>query len=1243
MIMVPRPAHGFCAATGRRDASQVRRTQRTLAGPGGFGVFFLWLIVLWSPPTTLHAQDAWLAVSSPTTSALWGATYGNGLFVAVGDHGTIITSPDGTQWTPRNSTTTQWLLSVSYGGGTFVAVGNTGSVLTSPDGLNWATANPATSQGTPVRLNVAYHIYESFAAVGESGSYATQIAKDLPLGVGRDAFAPLWRRGMAFGHGLLVVAGEEGIRATPYSSLLSTISALLRSDSALYRTEAGIRSLEGVHFANDRFVAVGEDGVIVVSLDGKVWSAVSSGTASHFFAVGRFNNLWVATGASGQIRTSDNGLAWTARNSPTSTNLRAIATSPNVAILVGDGGTLVKNNAAARTPTVLTPPASQTADAGGGVVFEAEVAGSAPLSFQWSFNGSPLPGATERRLALNHLSPTHAGSYSVTVSNASGSVVSNPASLAVTPGTTPIVDPGFDATASLTGAPTAILPLDSGGVLVAGGTPGRIVRLLASGALDSSFKPIAAEGVTRLHVDGFGQIFFGGMIPTLSSEPRWRLFRARPDGTPDLSFFPAAGTAQSPVTDFAFQDDGKVIVANGTNSITRFLRDGSVDPSFPQIAPPRYTSGWRLLRVVIAASGEIFVAGTLNPGLSSGSSFVFRYPVENPLAAPVEWAASGGNLSAFRQIDNGDLALATYAYKTGIGSSFSRNLKRFTPAGQVVLETNFPTLRGDQFAFSIGWTAAHLYPDGRALLASDFTSFDGYPSNGLARVTATGNLDLSFNAGQTPVERVTTLAVGPQGKIYAGGAFTFFNGTPRAWLVRLNEVASEGSKPPQVAALTSTASSVKAGTPITLRAAVSGSGALTYRWYRGPGTGDLIATTIEPEYTFVPPFSGYPGGGEVELYSVRAINALGVSSSHQVAVNVLPADPVILQQSTRMSAASGRNASLGVTINTATVGRYLLTWRLNGNIIPSANSLSLRLPAVSASSAGTYTLTVRNASGIETVSAPIVLSVDDSARFTNLSTRVTLVSDTEPTIAGFVIAGSSSRTLLIRGLGPALSKFGVAGVVADPKITLFNSANQFIRSNDNWAESLTIADFNAVGAFLPDPGSKDAAILISGLEPGSYTAHLTGGTGAGMIEIYESDNEADRMINLSTRTYVSATAGATISGIAIRGPVAKTVLFRAIGPGLRPFGLTNVLANPSLAVVDERGRTVASNDDWSSNAGGADLLAAFSAVGAFSLTPGSTDAAVVVTLPPGNYTTQILGSAGTSGVALVEVYELPLR
>ena len=62
------------------------------------------------------------------------------------------------------------------------------------------------------------------------------------------------------------------------------------------------------------------------------------------------------------------------------------------------------------------------------------------------------------------------------------------------------------------------------------------------------------------------------------------------------------------------------------------------------------------------------------------------------------------------------------------------------------------------------------------------------------------------------------------------------------------------------------------------------------------------------------------------------------------------------------------------------------------------------------------------------------------------------------------------------------------------------------------------------------------------------------------------------------------------------------------------------------------------NDNWG---GGSSLAAAFTQVGAFALAPDSRDAALLVTLEPGNYTVQVSGAGGTTGVALVEVYEVP--
>jgi hypothetical protein len=114
--------------------------------------------------------------------------------------------------------------------------------------------------------------------------------------------------------------------------------------------------------------------------------------------------------------------------------------------------------------------------------------------------------------------------------------------------------------------------------------------------------------------------------------------------------------------------------------------------------------------------------------------------------------------------------------------------------------------------------------------------------------------------------------------------------------------------------------------------------------------------------------------------------------------------------------------------------------------------------------------------------------------------------------------------------------------------------------------------------------------------------------------------------------------GILIAGFTLSGNVAKRVLIRGVGPSLTQFGVTGTLANPMLAVY--RGATVvADNDDWG---GGEDLAAAFRSVGAFTLaSPTSRDAALLVTLQPGSYTAQLSGVGGTTGVALIEVYELP--
>lgn len=144
------------------------------------------------------------------------------------------------------------------------------------------------------------------------------------------------------------------------------------------------------------------------------------------------------------------------------------------------------------------------------------------------------------------------------------------------------------------------------------------------------------------------------------------------------------------------------------------------------------------------------------------------------------------------------------------------------------------------------------------------------------------------------------------------------------------------------------------------------------------------------------------------------------------------------------------------------------------------------------------------------------------------------------------------------------------------------------------------------------------------------TTTTTGGTGS----------DAGQFVNLSTRAFVGTADGVLIPGLVIGGTTSKRVLVRAVGPTLTGFGVTGVLADPTLTVF--RGTTtVATNDNWQEQTDSASVATASAASGAFALPAGSKDSALVLTLTPGSYTFRVAGAGGTTGVALVEVYAVP--
>lgn len=347
---------------------------------------------------------------------------------------------------------------------------------------------------------------------------------------------------------------------------------------------------------------------------------------------------------------------------------------------------------------------------------------------------------------------------------------------------------------------------------------------------------------------------------------------------------------------------------------------------------------------------------------------------------------------------------------------------------------------------------------------------------------------------------------------------------------------------------------------------------------------------------------------------------------------------------------SAQTISLGGSVTfTVTVSGTGLTyqWFFNGNAIAGATNLAYTIAQVLASHAGNYSVRITGPGGTTTSNAA-VLTVGPAgtagAYLSNLSVRARAGSGSETLIVGVTVGGGTGGTknVLIRGVGPTLGVFGVANVLADPVLSVY-SGNTLVTSNDDWGNDPAISATSvAVGAFALPASSRDAAINGAGVTAGGYTVQLTGkagATGTGLIELYDTAPAASltstthRFTNLSARTFGGTGSDTLIVGFNVVGTGTRRLVLRAVGPGLAAFGLGGTMADPKLELYSGTAK-ISENDNWD-----ATTLAAQQSVGAFALTSGSRDAVLVTTLAPGAYTVQVAG--GTTGVALVEVYEAP--
>ncbi len=253
----------------------------------------------------------------------------------------------------------------------------------------------------------------------------------------------------------------------------------------------------------------------------------------------------------------------------------------------------------------------------------------------------------------------------------------------------------------------------------------------------------------------------------------------------------------------------------------------------------------------------------------------------------------------------------------------------------------------------------------------------------------------------------------------------------------------------------------------------------------------------------------------------------------------------------------------------------------------------------------------------------------------NISTRLDVQTGENVLIGGFIITGTEPKEVALRGIGPSLTALGVAGALADPVLELHKPDGSII-ANDNWKATQQAA-ITAAGLALTN--DLESAILVT-LAPGPYTVILSGkngGQGVGLIEAYDLDQAAaSTLANISTRGFVQTGDDVLIGGFIVGGGGggASTVIVRAIGPSLTALGVGNALKNPMLELHDMNGALISANDDWMDNPD-------HQAISDYHLAPtNSKESAILGTLAPGAYTAVVSGVGGTTGVGLVESYNL---
>ena len=1226
----------------------------------------------------------WTSSSLPAGSGgLLGLAFGAGRFVAVGELGLIYTSADAVTWSAAATGITTTLRAVTFADGLFVATGDSGRVLTSSDGLTWANRSIAstnafwgiTRHDGAWYVNAGSNVYSSPDAVTWSrvtvagltnlGSYKLYSLAGVLLGAFNegtiqfsengqtwakhqiDATANMTIRGATQGNGLLVVVGNSGIiytAAAPAQVSPPLPAPALRLEADSLKLSVGRKNLiaaGGVGYSRLELYA---NGTKVSEITGQ--SGIFSWTPS---AIGNYALLIRGVNADGSSAVSASYPAqaalasWSWRNPlPAGTDLNGAVRADGKWWIVGNTGTFVTLDGAGNFAPVdfaTTQRLTSIAYANGRFVVTApytDAASREDIGSIWTstdgFNWTALLTTSLEAISLNYAA--YAGGQWVALSTG-GVVLLSADGVSWSRQNTPV-------TTQLTGAAFG------GGGYVVVGLAGKILTspdgqrwTERTSGVTSDLRAVTYSGGTFVAVGASGVILTSGDGQTWTrrtSGVTGALYAATyakgsfiVGGDNGAVLTSVNGVAWSAVS-LGSRTSGLVAAASGDGEALLVGRDGEVYTAVSATSWQRRSAGTGDSRTAVAFGGGKFVAvGAATDSRGAGAPAVTPISVSSD---GVTWSRANPN-AAFGN-------LTDVAYGNGRFIAVGDNGRAFSSTDGLAWTQLNTSVTAAFSCVAIGPGLIMAGSTGQAI----YTSADG--SAWSQRITGT---NVAFRGAAYGAGRY--VVVGDSGGIYTSADGVAWSRATSgvttqllnvSWFDEFGFIASGasgvmlGSRDGQTwdaieTGVTDTIYSL-ARTPVGLVAPAGTAGSLLL-------SADGINWTIGTL-----PVDRAVRGVAASATTIVAVGDIGTTLTFDL-VDPTPA-PVIVAQPGGQSVTSGSPVRLAVSVDNAAGGAY--QWYQNGVPLVGANTPNLLLPSIGAGGVGTYTVRIMTPTGTA-LSVPATIALANSAnpgRLVNLSILTSLDAPGDAFTLGYVVGGSGTagaKPLLIRAAGPSLGALGVGGTLADPRIELYAGQTKS-GENDNWGGSAALANaMAAVGAFAyTGPGSKDAAasVSITARDNSVAVSSANNGTGLVIAELYDATPNGaftattPRLVNVSVLKHLGT--GMT-AGFVVGGATSRNVLVRAVGPtlGAAPFGVPGVVADPQLALFSGQTR-IAENDNWG---GGGTLSGAFSQVGAFPLPAGSRDAALLVNLQPGSYTVQVSGVANATGVALIEVYEVP--